>query len=95
MPIAQMGHSLVDAREKAGDGFHELRRAKRYLEDFAFLAAFFGFVGFARVASTVREICTSVTPLDTAFRTALLMRFTAFFFFFALVIDSPSQIAII
>ena len=61
-------------------------------EDFAFLTAFFG---FSSVASTVREISSSVTPLDTAFRTAFLMRFTAFFFFaFASAIDSPSQIAI-
>ena len=55
-----------------------------FLEDFAFLTAFFGF----NVASTVCEISSFVTPLDTAFRTAFLMRFTAFFCFsFASAID--------
>ena len=46
-----------------------------------FRVDFFGFVGFSNVASTVREISSSVRPLDTAFRTAFLMRFTAFFCF--------------
>jgi hypothetical protein len=57
-----------------------------FLEDFDFWTAFLGFpvlglAGSSNVASTVREICSSVTPLDTAFRTAFLMRFTAFFCF--------------
>jgi hypothetical protein len=73
--------------------------ALQFLEGFAFLTAFFGFAGSSNVASTVREISRSVRPLDTAFWTAFLMRFTAFFFFsFPSAIDSavPSlcQIAI-
>jgi hypothetical protein len=56
-------------------------RALHALFPLHFLAFFFGFAGPSKVASTVREISSSVTPLDTAFRTAFLMRFTAFFCF--------------
>ena len=49
-----------------------------FLED---LALFFGLADPSNVASTVREISSSVTPLDTAFRTAFLIRLTAFFCF--------------
>jgi hypothetical protein len=53
----------------------------RWMLPLHFLAFFFGLAGRSSVASTVREISRSVTPFDTAFRTAFLIRFTAFFCF--------------
>jgi hypothetical protein len=55
-----------------------------FFEDFSFLAAFFDFPGFldfvgsVSVTSTVCEMSRPVTPLAIAFRTAFLIRFTAF-----------------
>jgi hypothetical protein len=54
-----------------------------FFANFAFLVAFFGFVGSSNVVSTACDMSVSVTPFATAFRTAFLMRFTAFFCFFA------------
>jgi hypothetical protein len=65
-----------------------------FLADLTFLAAFLGFFAFtgfagsSKVASTVRSISASVTPLALAFRIAFLIRFTAFFCFFASAIVS-------
>jgi hypothetical protein len=40
----------------------------------------------------VREISHSVTPFDTAFRTAFLIRFTAYFFFSSAISCSTLQL---